>query len=122
MDNKLLLKSIDRRVSIPPEFGHFVEVLDFGATKYEPDNWMRPEGVKSDFDQMHKSIIHHIAHSYSVKKDASIADLHQAVRVGFLRGTEGRKDSESGLDTLLHGITRAQMLYCRLRRGLEWVE
>ena len=82
--------------TVPPEFEDYKEIMEFGATKHGPDNWLDPDGNKSSFKQMHDSMFHHLARSFA----------------------GDRIDPETGKDHLLHLITRAQMMYVRLQRGL----
>lgn len=79
-----------------PEFEEFLDVMMFGAEKYEMDGWLKHDGKSSDHKSMHSSIMRHVALSFA------------NVRI----------DDESGLDHLLHVITRATMLYTRMKRGI----
>lgn len=79
------------------EFYDFYKVIEMGAKKYEADGWLDPDGKGTSHKQMHDSMFHHLAQSYS----------------------KIRNDDESGLDHLLHVATRAMMLYCRLRRDIK---
>lgn len=78
------------------EFYDFYKVIEMGARKYEADGWLDEDGKGTSHKQMHDSMFHHLALSYS--------------RI--------RNDEESGLDHLLHVATRALMLYVRLKRGI----
>jgi len=77
-----------------PEFNDIEKVLEFGATKYGPNNWLH-EGVKSDFTSMHNSMFHHLADSWAGE----------------------RRDHETKLDPLLHLATRALMMYTLIKRS-----
>lgn len=81
------------------EFEDFYKVLDMGALKHGPGNWLSVDGAKSSFKQMHDSMFHHLAES-------------------FAQGYRARGDAESGLDPLLHLATRALMMYTRIQRDL----
>ena len=122
-DRKLdeVLYTIDNdRITLPAEFKDFYKVLEFGASMYEVDNWLDKDGKKSDFSQMHISLIHHAVQSFAAKYSAecSLDDMIKATCAGFKRGIEdGRPDHESGLDSLLHAIARAQMVYTKLKKG-----
>ena len=75
-----------------------------GAEKHGANNWLDPNGSKSSFKQMHDSMFHHLAESYAQ---------------GSWFGKLDREDEESGLDPLLHLITRAQMMYTRIQRDIR---
>jgi len=119
------LNSSNDKVEIPEEFNDFIKVIDFGAEKYEPNNWLQPDGKKSGFQQMHISAIHHLIQSYSSREslgstltDKDYYELMDAVECGYDRGIkDGREDNESGLDSILHAICRTQMIYTKLIRG-----
>lgn len=83
-------------IDLPDEIYDFIEVMIHGAKKYEPNNWLKPDGVNSDHRSMHASMFRHLAES----------------QVNL------SKDSETGLDPLLHLAARAMMLYTRRQRGL----
>jgi phosphatidate phosphatase PAH1 len=83
-----------------PEFYDYKKVIEHGEKKHGKSNWLEPNGSKSSFKQMHDSMFHHLAESFA----------------GI------RKDEESGLDPLLHLITRAKMLYTRIQRGITHKE
>ena len=80
------------------EFEDYLAVLDMGATKYGPDDWLKPNsaGARTSHKGFHDSMFHHLAQSFA----------------GI------RNDTESGLDHLLHLITNAQMMYTRIKRGI----
>ncbi len=84
----------------PDEFEAYKEVIEHGASKYGYNNWLEPDGQKSSLRDMHASMFRHLAESSS------------GIRV----------DHESGLDPLLHLITRAQMVYTRLQRNINHKE
>lgn len=77
----------------PKEFLDVYKVLEFGATKYGPNSWLRGEhfNKKDNF----ASISRHAAESYT--------------------GID--TDKESGLDPLLHLAARALMQYTVKKRG-----
>lgn len=79
------------------EFFDFMQVLKFGATKYEEANWLEPDGHKSSFKDMHASMFRHLAES----------------------SAGHRHDKESGLDPLLHLAARALMMHTRLQRHIR---
>ncbi len=84
-------------IDIPPEMFDFIEVMIHGAKKYEPNNWLKLDGINSDHKSMHASMFRHIASSSS------------GIRI----------DSDSGLDHLLNAACRCLMMYTRIKRGLE---
>lgn len=81
-----------------PEFDDYLSVLDMGAIKYGPNDWLEPNsaGARTSHKGFHDSMFHHLAQSFA----------------GI------RNDDESGLDHLLHLITNAQMMYTRIKRGI----
>lgn len=86
---------------IPPkiarEFLSYIEeVMEFGATKHGDMNWTQVDGTKSSHKEMHDSMFHHLAESF----------------------TNNRQDSETGCDPLQHLATRAVMTLWRKKRGL----
>lgn len=83
--------------AITPEMFDFLKIVSNGAKKYALNNWLDPNGVKCSESDMHNSMFHHLAESYS----------------GF------RDDEDSGLDPLLHLACRALMLYTRRQRGIK---
>lgn len=82
---------------IPPEFFDVLNVVANGAKKYELNGWLKPDGQKASFKEMHESLFRHIGAS----------------------ATGVRDDLESGLDHLLHVACRALMLYTLLERGIR---
>ncbi len=84
-------------IIIPDEFFDFLDILIMGAKKYEPNNWLEPEGTNSSHKNMHASLFRHVAESSSGKI----------------------KDEESGLHPLLHATTRCLMHYTRQKRGIK---
>lgn len=82
------------------EFVDYLEVVAFGAKKYDNKNWLEPDGQKSSFKDMHASMFRHLAESMAGH----------------------RADKETGLDPLLHLATRALMMYTRLKRGIRHKE
>lgn len=85
------------------EFFDIGKVLDFGATKYEPNNWLKPNGTKSSFKDRHDSLFHHLAQSFAAGPNKYKAN---------------RYDDESKLDHLLHLACGALMLYTRIQREI----
>jgi hypothetical protein len=79
-----------------PEFFDMVKILQMGATKHGNKNWLDVDGKKSSHKDMHDSMFHHLAKSFS----------------------DDRYDDESGEDHLLHLALRALMMYTRRQRGL----
>lgn len=63
------------------------DVMEMGAKKYGKDNWLHPNGKSKSHVEMHNSMFHHIAESY----------------------TGSRQDKESTLDPLKHAACRALM-------------
>lgn len=87
---------------IPFEMLDFINVMRKSAEsrKYEDENYLKPNGRKTSYKQMHKSMMNHLV--------ASIL--------------EERIDPESGLDPLLHLAARALMMYTRIKRGIKHEE
>lgn len=84
------------RLELPKEFNDVIKVLEFGATKYAVNNWLKPNGKGAGHKENHDSMFHHLAESFA-----------------------GRKvDKESGLHPLLHLACRALMAYTRTERGI----
>lgn len=75
---------------VPDEFKDIIKVLEFGATKYGANSWLK--GISFDIHKNHKSMAHHLLESYR--------------EYGL-----NRPDNESGLDPLLHLACRALMEY-----------
>lgn len=90
-------------IIIPPEFEDYKEIMEMGAKKHGANNWLKADGDKSSFKQMHDSMFHHLAESFAA---------------GTYYGPLERKDAESGLDPLLHLATRALMCYTRIKRDI----
>lgn len=87
------------RVTIPPEFGHYLKVLQAGIDKgYEPNGWLNDKNSpRMSHKENHDSMFHHLAESFN----------------GAV------KDGDSGIHPLLHLATRALMGYTRYMRKLE---
>lgn len=85
-----------QEIELPEEMLHFLLVVRNGALKYGMDNWLEPNGVRSDEKSMHDSMFHHLAESYA----------------GI------RQDKDSKLDPLLHLSCRALMLYTRRQKRI----
>lgn len=80
-----------------PEFYDVEKVLEMGAKKYAPNDWLKSDGKCANIRSMHDSMFHHLAESFCGKL----------------------KDGESGLDPLLHLACRALMCYARRKRGID---
>ncbi len=87
----------ERQVIVPEEFDDYLKVVVYGELKYAPMNYLLPDGSKSSFKDMHDSMFHHLAESFS----------------GL------REDKDTKLDPLLHLATRALMMYTRLKRNIK---
>jgi len=88
----------NKGIDVPYElFEGMLAVLEFGASKYEANNWLEPNGIKSDPKSMYGSIFRHVAEAYAG------ADL----------------DKESGLPPEAHAQCRLGMSLARKARGLE---
>lgn len=85
-----------KQMLMQPEFADIIQVLEFGATKYEPNNWLQPDGAKSSHKDMCASIFRHAAEVYAGRTE----------------------DGETGLHPALHLAVRALMLYTRYKRGI----
>jgi hypothetical protein len=79
---------------IPEEFSHFIKVMEFGAKKYGPNSWLKGEHFNVRSNQ--RSVQHHLL------------DSNLNIRL----------DPESGLDSLLHAITRLQFEYTLRSLGM----
>jgi hypothetical protein len=93
------------KYKVPKEFQDYKQIMEMGAKKHGADNWLKADGKKSSFKNMHDSMFHHLAESYAQGEWASV-----------------RGDLESELDPLLHLICRAQMMYTRLKQGIAHPE
>lgn len=83
---------------IPKElFTGTLQVLEFGANKYEANNWLLPDGVNSDHKSMYGSIFRHVAEAYAGKE----------------------RDTESRLPPAAHAQARLGMWMVRKARGLD---
>ena len=83
------------------DFYDILNVLKPGAVKHGSRNWEAGnKGSKSNFKEMHDSMFHHLAHSYSAGCN-----------------TRDRYDIETEQDHLLHLATRALMCYSLIKRG-----
>jgi len=98
----------DNMIEYPKEFEDYKEIMKMGAKKHGANNWLNSNGSKSSFKDMHNSMFHHIAESYAAGP--------------YAFNLPDRVDHESQLDPLLHAICRCQMMYTRLKRGLEHPE
>lgn len=78
------------------EFFDLLKVLESGAVKYSPNEWLDANGRRTSFKEYHDSAFHHLACSYA--------------------GIEN--DRESGLPHLLHAATNLLMMYTRQQRGI----
>lgn len=58
---------VDKNI-IPEEFYDLSLVLEMGAKKHGKDNWLTI-GTKSSHREMHDSMFHHLAESYSGKQE-----------------------------------------------------
>lgn len=87
-------------ITVPPEMFDFLDILQHSANtgKYEPDNWLKKDGIGCQHKKQYESINRHIAYC-SVGKD-------------FI-------DSDSGMDHRLHAAVRLLMDYTRDKRGLN---
>lgn len=83
--------------AIRPEFFDVFKIISMGAGKYKLNNWLTPDGARTSEKEMHDSMFHHLAQSFS----------------------NGDADKESGEDHLLHLATRALMLYTRRQNGIR---
>lgn len=76
----------------------FFEILIAGINKgYPPNNWLEVEGKRSSHKEMHDSMFHHLAESFSGVKE----------------------DKDSKLNPLLHLACRAMMCYTRQIRNIK---
>ena len=77
-------------------FKGMLDVLEFGAVKYEANNWLEPDGVNTDQKSMYGSIFRHTAEAYSGR----------------------HKDLESGLPPEAHAQVRLGMMLTRKEMGI----
>lgn len=82
------------KIEIPSEMLDFKQVLEFGASKYGANSWLK--GLHFNAKDNHASMSRHLAEAYC----------------GF------DKDHESDLDPLLHLACRALMQYTMKKREL----
>lgn len=94
-DNNYVGELTDR-LEIPKEFEDWKVILNFGAKKHGPNDWIYRRTPRTSFQGFHDSMFHHLGRSFA--------------------GV--RKDKESTEDHLLHLIANAQMLYVLLKRGI----
>lgn len=87
------------KLEIPAEFQDFLVVLEPGARKHGPNNWLEKTTPRTSFIGFHDAISHHFARSFAAGPDGD------------------RQDPESKLEHLLHLICNAQMLYTKIKRG-----
>ncbi len=89
--------TLNKGFIVPDEMQDFKKVMAFGISKgYEPDSWLLKNGAKTSNKEMHDSMFHHLAESFSGQT----------------------RDAESGLDPLLHLACRALMLYTRRQNDI----
>ena len=84
-------------IILPLEFEDFNQVLYRAAAgKYEPNNWMKTDGINAGRKSAFASVHRHVAQSQFGQ----------------------RLDSETGLPHILHAIARLQMIHVRQVRGI----
>lgn len=87
----------NEEILIPNEFEHFTQVLYRAAQgKYEPNNWMKTDGINAGRKSAFASVHRHVAQ----------AQFGQRI------------DDETGLPHILHAIARLQMIHVRQVRGI----
>jgi len=84
------------------EFFDLHDILEMGAKKYCPDGWLQIDGARASFKEYHDSAFHHLAQSYAAGREG-----------------EGRLDTESNYDHLLHCAVNCLMAYTRLKRNIK---
>lgn len=84
-------------IRVPKEFFEFLDILIMGAKKYEPNGWIKQDGVNMDVKSNVRSMLHHLAE--------------------FSKGQ--KTDHESGLDPILHLQIRAGMARYRNAHNLK---
>jgi hypothetical protein len=89
----------EKGITLPPELFDFIKVIEMGASKYEADGWLKPDGVGTSEKEMHASMSRHLAHSFA---------------------NPDKLDLDSDLDHLLHLACRALMLYTRRVRSIGY--
>ena len=95
------------------DFWDILEVFAFGAKKHGDKNWEDGnKGKKSSFKEMHDSMFHHLAKSFS---GAICAFNPQGLAKDIPNSS--RLDKETYLDHLLHLAARALMCYSLIKRG-----
>ena len=92
----------------PEEMLDFIKVLLFGASKYESNNWLTPNGHNSDFKTAHDRMFHHLARSFSQGYTT-----YKTIFGNY------REMDESGMDELLHLQVDAAMMYTRIARQIK---
>lgn len=85
---------------VPPEMFHFLDVIETGAKKHAPNNWLLPDGSTASHKDMHASMFRHAAESSA--------------------GLD--KDPDGPLHPLLNLQCRAAMMYTRKMKGIKHQE
>lgn len=118
IQNKLTELEIKYPGILHEELFDFLDVLEMGAKKYAPNNWLQPNGTKSSERDMHASMGRHWAQNHHVYDVPYIAgeDVCQGPILKYEK--KYPKDPESNLDPSLHLACRAMMVYTRRKRGL----
>lgn len=87
-------KRLSKEIEWPAEFTDVFKVLDFGASKYAPNDWLREDCPGMSHKDNCASMFRHLS--------KHVADIEL--------------DDESNLDHLLHIACRALMAYTRKKR------
>jgi hypothetical protein len=102
-------------LDIPIEMFDFLDVLIPGAKKYGANNWLNPNGSKSSHKQMHDSIFHHLAKSYSHPLQFIKNPNHPPISLIMALDTG---EGGTGKHHLLNAMIRCGMAYTRQVRGI----
>lgn len=116
MNEELLKKLIAERFDLPSEaiqldMLDYFKIIALGARKYKMNNWLDRDGKRCREKEMHDSMFHHLAESFSHAQN-SIERFNSINHCLIV-------DKESGLDPLLHLMCRAGMLYTRRKRSIQ---
>lgn len=115
MNEPLLIKLLAERFDLPEEAVQldmldYLKIISLGAKKYKMNNWLESSGKRCQEKEMHDSMFHHLAESFSHAQSS----IERYGNVNHILIT----DKESGLDPLLHLMCRAGMLYTRRKRNI----
>lgn len=121
-EERILCSLLAKKYELPAE-AIVIDLLDFfkviamGSKKYALNNWLLPTGKRNSEKEMHDSMFHHLAESYT--KGQELVNVHKLDPTFNI--TAHRKtiaDAESGLSPALHLATRALMIHVLRQYGV----